>query len=183
MWSQGGFRKNYYNESQWRWWNSAELFLILTIMLLKCCIQYTSKFGKLSRGHRTGKDQFSFQSQRKAMPKNVQTTAQLYSFHMLWRRYSKILQARLKQYLDWELPGVLAGFRKVIGTRDQIARIRWIIEKARESQKHIYFCFIDYAKAFYCGSQQTVENSSRDGNTRPLCLPPEKPVCRLGSNS
>ena len=130
------------------WWNSAEPFLILTIMLLKCCIQYTSKFGKLSRGHRTGKDQFSFQSQRKAMPKNVQTTAQLYSFHMLWRWYSKILQARLKQYLDWELPGVLAGFRKVIGTRDQIARIRWIIEKARDFQKSIYFCFIDYAKAF-----------------------------------
>ena len=61
----------------------AELFQILKIMLLKCCSQYTSKFGKLSSGHRTGKGQFSFQSQRKAMPKNIQTTAQFHSFHML----------------------------------------------------------------------------------------------------
>ena len=61
----------------------AELFQILEIMLLKCCSQYTSEFGKLSSGHRTGKGQFSFQSQRKAMPKNIQTTAQFHSFHML----------------------------------------------------------------------------------------------------
>ena len=67
--------------------------------------------------------------------------------------------------------------------RDQIANIRCIIEKAREFQKNIYFCFIDYAKAFDCGSQQTVENSERDGNTRPPDLPPEKSVCRSGSNS
>ena len=62
----------------------------------------------------------------------------------------KILQVRLQQYVNQELPDVQAGFRKGRGTRDQIANIRWIIEKARESQKHIYFCFIDYDKAFYC---------------------------------
>ena len=62
----------------------------------------------------------------------------------------KILQARLQQYLNCELPDVQAGFRKCRGTRDQIAKIRWIIEKAREFQKNIYFCFIDYAKAFNC---------------------------------
>ena len=60
----------------------------------------------------------------------------------------KILQARLQQYVNCELPGVQAGFRKGRGTRDQIANIRWIIEKARKFQKNIYFCFIDYAKAF-----------------------------------
>ena len=60
----------------------------------------------------------------------------------------KILQARLQQYMKRELPDVRAGFRKGRGTRDQIANIRWIIEKAREFQKNIYFCFIDYAKAF-----------------------------------
>ena len=67
----------------------------------------------------------------------------------------KILQARLQQYMNWELPDVQAGFRKGRGTRDQIANIRWIIEKEREFQKNIYFCFIDYAKAFVwlCGSQ------------------------------
>ena len=62
----------------------------------------------------------------------------------------KILQARLQQYVNHELPDVQAGFRKGRGTRDQIANIRWIIEKAREFQKNIYFCFIDYAKAFDC---------------------------------
>ena len=76
-----------------------------------------------------------------------------------------------------------AGFRRGRGTRDQIANIHWIIEKARELQKNIYFCFIDCAKAFDCGSQQTVENSERDGNIRPSDLPPEKYVCRSGSNS
>ena len=62
----------------------------------------------------------------------------------------KILQARLQQYTNHELPGVQAGFRKSRGTRDQIATIRWIIEKARELQKNIYFCFIDYVKTFDC---------------------------------
>ena len=78
---------------------------------------------------------------------------------------------------------VQAGFRKGRGTRDQIANIRWIMEKAREFHKNIYFCFIDYAKAFDCGSQETVENSERDGNTRAPDLPLEKSVCRSGSNS
>ena len=71
----------------------------------------------------------------------------------------KILQVRLQQYVNCELPDVQAGFRKGKGTRDQIANIHWII-KAREFQKNIYFCFIDYAKAFdYVDHQQTVDNS------------------------
>ena len=83
----------------------------------------------------------------------------------------KILQARLQQYVNRELPDIQAGFRKGRGTRDQIANIRWIIEKAREFQKTIYFCFIDYAKAFDCLDHNKLENSSRDGNTRPRdCL-------------
>ena len=95
----------------------------------------------------------------------------------------KILQARHHQYVNHELPDVQAGFRKSGGTRDQIASIRWIIEKAREFQKNIYFCFIDYAKAFGCVDHKKLENSSRDGNTRPPDLPLEKFVCRSGSNS
>ena len=82
------------------------------------------------------------------MPKNAQTTAQLPSFHTLVML--KILQGRLQQYMNRELPDVQAGFRKGRATRDQIANICWIIEKAREFQKNIYFCFIDYAKAFDC---------------------------------
>ena len=95
----------------------------------------------------------------------------------------KILQARLQQYVNRELPDVQAGFRKGRGTRDQIANIRWIMEKEREFQKNIYFCFIDYAKAFDCVDHNKLENSERDGNTRPPDLPLEKSVCRSGSNS
>ena len=78
----------------------------------------------------------------------------------------KILQARLHQYMNHELPDVHAGFRNGRGTRDQIANICWIIKKAREFQKNIYFCFIGYAKAFDCVDHNKLENSSRDGNTR-----------------
>ena len=95
----------------------------------------------------------------------------------------KILQAGLQQYMSHELPDVQPGFRKGRRTRDQIANIHWIIEKAREFQKNIYFCFIDYAKAFDCVDQNRLENFSREGNTRPPYLPPEKPVCRPRSNS
>ena len=83
------------------------------------------------------------------MPKNAQTIAQLHSSHSL-KVILKILQARLQQYMNRELPDVQAGVRKGRGTRDQIANIHWITEKARECQKNISFCFTDYAKAFDC---------------------------------
>ena len=83
------------------------------------------------------------------MPKNAQTTAQLHSSHAS-KVMLKILQARLLQYVNHELPDVEAGFRKGRGTRDKIANICWIMEKGRKFQKNIYFCFIDYAKAFDC---------------------------------
>ena len=95
----------------------------------------------------------------------------------------KIIQARLQQYVNRELPDVQAGFRKGRGTRDQIANVRWIMGKAREFQKNIYFCFLDYAKAFDCVDHNKLENSERDGNTRPPNLPLEKSVCRSGSSS
>ena len=83
------------------------------------------------------------------MPKNAQTTAQLHLSHTS-KVMLKILQARLQQYVNYEVPDVQAGFRKGTGTRDQIADIRWIMKKAREIQKNMYFCFMDYAKAFEC---------------------------------
>ena len=93
------------------------------------------------------------------MPKNVQTTC---TIALIWHASKvmlKILQARLQQYMHCELPDVQTGFRKDGGTRDQIANICWIIEKAREFQKNIYFFIINYSKAFDCVSQQIVENS------------------------
>ena len=118
-------------------------------MLWKCCTQYASKFRKFSNGHRIGKSQFSFQSQRKAMSKNVQSNTQLHSSYLL-----TILQDRLQQYVNWEVPDVQAVFRDGRGTRDQIANIHWIIEKAKEFQKCIYFCFIGIQSHHFMANRQ-----------------------------
>ena len=98
---------------------------------------HDSKLGKLSSGHRTGKRQFSFQSLRKAIPKNAQTTAQLHSSHTS-KVMLKIHQTRLQQYMNREFPDVQAGFRKGRGTRDH--------QKSKRVPKKICFWFIDYAK-------------------------------------
>ena len=118
-------------------------------MPLRCCVQYTSKFGQLNSAHRTRKVQSSFQSLRRAVSKKVQTTTQLCSFHKLVKLCSKFFKLGFKKHemrpsrcTSWVLT------RKE--TRDQIANICWIKEKAREFQKNIYFCFINYAKAFDC---------------------------------
>ena len=110
------------------------------MILEKCCPQYTSKFAKLSSGQRTGKGQFSFQSQRKTMPKNANYRTIALISHAS-KVMLKILQARLQQYMNREVPDIQDGFGKGRGTRDQIANIHWIIEKAKEFQKNIYFCF------------------------------------------
>ena len=152
------------------------------MMLWKCCTQNASKFRKLSSGYRTGKGQFSFQSQRKAMPEKCLN----YCTIALISQASKVtlkIQGRLQQYMNCELPDVQAGFRKSKGTRDQIVNICWIIKKARGFQKNIYFCLIDYAKAFDCVDHYKLWKILRAGNTRPPDLPLEKPVYRSGSNS
>ena len=111
-------------------------------MLLNCCTQYVSKFGKLSSGHRTGKGPFSFQSQRKAMSKDAPTTAQMYSSQHASEVMLKILQARLQQYVNSELLDIQAGFRK-----DQIAHIHWIIKEGgkfqekKKKQTHLFLLY------------------------------------------
>ena len=92
----------------------------------------------------------------------------------------KIFRTRLQRYMNQEFPDVQAGFRKGRGTRDQIANIRWIIEKAREFSKNIYLCFIDLAKAFDYVDRNKLWNILK--GIGPLYLPPEKPVCRTRSN-
>ena len=95
----------------------------------------------------------------------------------------KICKDRLQQYVNREPPDVQAGFRKVRGTKDQTANIHWNVENAREFQKNIYFCFIDYAKAFDCVDHNKLENSERDGNIRPSDLSLDTSVCRSRSNN
>ena len=119
------------------------------MMLLKCGTQYVSKFGKFSRGHRTEKGQFSFQSPRKGNAKQCSNYHSMAFISHASKIMLKIIQGRLQQYVDQELPDIQAGFRKGRGTRDQIANICWIIESKGIAQ-NIYFCFIDYVKAFDC---------------------------------
>ena len=151
-------------------------------MLWKCCTQYDSKFGKLSSGHRTGKDFIPIPKKGNAKEcSNYHTIALISHTNKVML---KILQARLQQYMDHELPDVQVGFRKARGTRDQIAKICWITDKARDlKKKHLLLLYWLYQSLWLCGSQQTVGNSERDGNIRPPDLHPEKSVCRSGSNS
>ena len=125
-----------------------ELFQILKDDAVKVLHSICQQIWKTQQRPQDWKRSVFIESQRKAVPKNAQTTAQLHSFSHASKVMLKILQARLHQYVNHELPDVQAGFRKGRGTRDQTANICWIIKKAREFQKNIYFCFIDYVKAF-----------------------------------
>ena len=118
------------------------------MMLWKCCTQYASKYGKLSSGHRTGKALIFIPIPKKGNAKECSNYCTIALITHASKVMLKILQARLQRYLNHELPDVQAGFRKGRGTRDQIANICWLIEKAREFQKNIYFCFTDCVKVF-----------------------------------
>ena len=158
----------------------AELFQILKDDAVEVLHSICQQIWKTHQWPQDWKSQFSFQSQRKAMPKNVQTMALIsYASKVML----KILQARLQQYVNHELPDVRVGIRKGRGTRDQNANICWIIEKTRELQKNSYFCIIDYTKTFDCVDHDKLWKILRVGNTRPPYLPTDKSVCRSGSNS
>ena len=119
-------------------------------MLWKCYTQYVSKFGKLSSGQQDWKRSVFIPIPKKGNAKECSNYHTIALISHVSKVMFKILQARLQQYVNHEIPDIQAGFRKGRGTRDQIANIHWIIGKAREFQKNIYFCFIDYAKAFDC---------------------------------
>ena len=137
----------------------------------KFCIQYVSKSGRHSSDHRTGKGQSSSQSSRRIALKSVLTIRQLHSSPKLERFMPKMFLARLQYYVNQELPDVQAGFRKGRGTRDRIANIHWIIEKAREFQKNIYLSFTYYAKAFDC-----VDHDKLWKALRQMGIPHHQPV-------
>ena len=132
---------------------SNHLILYCPLLFLPSTFPSIREFGKLSSGHRTGKGQF-IPIPKKVNAKECSNYCTIVLISHAREVMLKILQARLQLYVNRELPHVQAGKgRKGRGTRDIIANICWIIEKARECQKNIYFCFIDYAKAFDCGSQ------------------------------
>ena len=118
------------------------------MLLLKCCIQYASKFGKHSSGHRTGKRSLFIPVLKKGNAKECLNYHTIALISHASKVMLKFLQARLQQYVNWELPDVQAGFRKGSINRDQIANTRWSQKKQNSSRKYIYFCFIDYTQAF-----------------------------------
>ena len=134
------------------------------MILLKCYSQYASKFGKLSSGHRTGKGVF-IPIPNKGNAKECSSYHTIALISHARKVMLKILQARLQRYANHELPDVQAGFRKGRGTRDQIANIAWIIKKTRVPEKHLLLLYWLHQSLWLGGSQQTVKNSSRDGNT------------------
>ena len=115
-------------------------------MLSKCCTQYATNLENSAVA--AGLEKVSFHSSPKES--NAKECSNYCTIALISHASKVILQARLQQYVNRELPDVQACFRKGRGTRDQIANIRWLIKKAREFQKNTYFCFIDYAKAFDC---------------------------------
>ena len=117
-------------------------------MLGKCCTQDASKFGKVSSGH--WKRSVFIPIPKKGNAKECSNYHTIALISHTRKVMLKIFQARLQQYVNCEFPDIQAGFRKGTGTRDQIVNICWIIKKAKEFQKNIYFCFIGYAKAFDC---------------------------------
>ena len=142
----------------------------------------------------TGLEKVSFHSNPKELVckriqfhSNAKECSSYYTIALIWHASKvtfKILQARLQQYVKQEVPDVQAGFRKGRGTRDQIANICCITEKAREFLKNIYFCFIDYAKAFDSVDHNKLwKILNKRRNTRQPYLPPKKSVCRSRSNS
>ena len=151
------------------------------MMLQKCCTQYASKFGKLSSGHRTGKGQFSFQPQRKTMPKNPLATTQLHSSQMLAKWCSTFSKPGFNS--TWTLNFQIVNLDLEQAEEPEIKLLTSIgsLKKWESSKKHR---FIDYAKACDCvDHNKLLKILKRDGNTRPPDLPPEKSVCRSGSNS
>ena len=163
--------------------NPVDLFQILKDDAIKVLHSICQQIGKTQQWPQDWKRSVFFSIPKKGNAKECSNYHTIALISHASKAMLKILQARLQQYVNHEPPDVQAGFRKGRGTRDQIANIRWIMEKAREFQKNIYFCFIVYAKAFDYVDHSKLENSERDGNTRPPDLPLEKSVCRSGSNS
>ena len=140
--------KSKQKSSKW-YWKLCGTHILVMIFLKLLKETYASKFGKCSSGHRT-ENRSVFIPVWKGNAKECSNCLTIAFILHASKVMHKFLQAMLQQYKNWELPDVQAGFRKGRGTRDQIANICWIIEKAREFQKNIYFCFIHYAKAFDC---------------------------------
>ena len=150
------------------------------MMLWKCCTQYVSKFGKLSNGHRTGKSQFSFQSQRSTMIKNFQTTTQLHSFQTQAKWYSKFSKLGFSSTWTENFQMFMLNLEKAEAPEIKLPSSVGSWKKQESSRKNIYFCFIDYAKAIDCVDHNKLKEK---GILEYLTCILIKSVCRSRSNS
>ena len=183
MRSQVGLTKHHYEQSYWMWWNSRWAISNPE----RWCYESAALSMPANLGNsavaQAWKRSVCIPIPKKGNAKECSNYRTIALISQASKVMLKILQARLQQYVNRELPDVQGGFRKGRGTRDQIVNNLWIMEKAREFQKNIYFCFIDYAKAFDCVDHNKLGNSERDGHTRPPDLLLEKSICRSASNS
>ena len=145
-----GLRKHHYEKSQWRCGIPVEIFQILKDDAVKVLHSICQQVWKTQQWPQDWKRSVFTPIPKKGNAKECSNYHTIALISHASKVMLNILQARLQQYVNREIPDVQAGFRKGRGTRDQIANIHWIMENGREFQKNIYFCFIDYAKAFDC---------------------------------
>ena len=177
-----GLRKHYYKASGGDG-IQAELFQILKDEAVKVLYSICQQIWKTQQWPQDWKKSVFISIPKKGNAKECSNYCTIALISHTSKVMLKILQTWLQQYVNRELPDVQAGFRKGRGTRDQIANILWIMEKAREFQKNIYFCFLDYAKSFNCVVHNKLWKILKEVKTRPPYLYPEKPVHRSRSNN
>ena len=168
MWSQMGLRKHHYeHKASGGDGIPAELFQILKDDAVKVLHSICQQIWKSRQWPQDWKRSVLIPIPKKGNAKECSNYHTIAFISHASKVMVKILQARLQQYMKWELANVQTGFRKGKGTRDQINNVNWIMEEAREFQKNIYFCFIDYAKVFDCVDHNKLWKTYRDLNTRP----------------
>ena len=176
MWSQVDFRKHHYKQSKWRWWNSSWAISNPKDDAVNMLYSICQKIWKPQQWPQNWKRSVFIPIPEKGNAKECSNYHTIALISHASKVMLKILQDRLQQYINCELPDVQDGLKKRRGTRDQIANIWWIIKKTIEVQKNIYlFCWLCQS-LWLCGSQQT-------GKFRPPDLPLEKSICRSESNS
>ena len=184
MWSQVGFRKHHYEQSWWRYGIPVGLFQILKRWCCESVVLNMPANLENSAAVTGLESSVSIPIPKKGNANECSNQCTIALISHTRKAMLKVLQARFQQYVNRELPDVQAGFRKVRGARDQIANIIWIIGKVKEFQKKYLLLFYWLCQSLWlCTSHKNVENSSRNGNTRPPDLPLEESIYRSGSNS
>ena len=168
---------------RWRWWIPAELFQILKDDAVKVLHSICQQMWKTQQWPQDWKRSVFIPTSKKSNAKECSNYRTIAFISHASKVMLKILQARLQQYMNQELPDVQAWFRKGRGTRDPVANIHWIIKKAREFQKSIYFSSLTMLNPLSVWITTNYGIFLKNGNTRPPHLPPEKPACRKRSNS